>query len=167
GGVPLNPFGNQVSAAAHAYVVGTSVQTDVTTEHVVSGNVQGEPFSTWAGPVSVAGGVEYRSDKIDGTADPISQNLGFFVNNAQNITGKVNVTEGYAESVVPLLRGVPLAKSVDFNGSVRRTHYDRSSPTSGSSDVSTTTYKVGLTWQVIDSFRFRGTKSRDIRAPNV
>jgi iron complex outermembrane receptor protein len=167
GCVPLNPFGNQISAAAHAYVVGTSVQTDVTLEHVVAGNVQGEPFSTWAGPVSVAGGVEYRSDKIDGTADPISQNLGFFVNNAQNINGKVDVTEGYAESVVPLLKDVPLARSVDFNGAVRRTHYDRSSPTSGSSDVSTTTYKVGLTWQVIESFRIRGTKSRDIRAPNV
>ncbi len=167
GCVPLNPFGNQISAAAHAYVVGTSVQTDVTTEHVVAGNVQGEPFSTWAGPVSVAGGVEYRSDKIDGSADPISQNLGFFVNNAQNINGKVDVTEGYAESVIPLLKNLPLARSVDFNGAVRRTHYDRSSPTSGSSDVSTTTYKVGLTWQVIDSFRIRGTKSRDIRAPNV
>ena len=167
GCVPLNPFGNQITPAAHAYVVGTSVQTDLTTEHVVAGNVQGEPFSTWAGPVSVAGGVEYRSDKIDGTADPISQNLGFFVNNAQNINGKVNVTEGYAESVVPLLKDVPLARSIDFNGAVRRTHYDRSSPTAGSSDVSTTTYKLGLTWQLIESFRIRGTKSRDIRAPNV
>jgi len=167
GCVPLNPFGNQISAAAHAYVVGTSVQTDLTTEHVVAGNVQGEPFSTWAGPVSLAGGVEYRSDKIDGTADPISQKLGFFVNNAQNINGKVNVTEGYAESVVPLLKDVPLARNVDFNGAVRRTHYDRSSPIAGSSDVSTTTYKIGLTWELFQSFRIRGTKSRDIRAPNV
>jgi iron complex outermembrane recepter protein len=167
GCVPLNPFGNQVSAAAHAYVTGTSVQTDLTTEHVVAGNIQGEPFSTWAGPVSVAGGVEYRSDKIDGTADPISQNLGFFVNNAANINGKVNVAEGYIESLVPLLKDLPLARDVAFNGAVRRTHYDRSSPTSGSSTVSTTTWKLGLTWKLIDSFRIRGTRSRDIRAPNV
>lgn len=164
--VPLNPFGNQVSAAAKAYVTGTSVQTDLTTEHVVTGNVQGEPFSTWAGPVSVAGGVEYRSDKIEGTADPISQALGFFVNNAQNINGKVNVTEGYAETVVPLLKDVPFARNVEFNGAIRRTHYDRSSPTASSS-VSTTTHKLGLTWQLVDWFKLRGTKSRDIRAPNV
>jgi outer membrane receptor protein involved in Fe transport len=167
GCVPLNPFGNQVSAAAHAYVTGTSVQTDLTTEHVVAANVQGEPFSTWAGPVSLAGGVEYRSDKIDGGADPISRNLGFFVNNAANINGKVNVSEGYAESLVPLLKDLPLAHNVDFNGAVRRTHYDRSSPAAGSSAVSTTTWKLGLTWQLIDSFRIRGTRSRDIRAPNV
>jgi iron complex outermembrane receptor protein len=166
GCVPLNPFGNQVSAAAKAYVTGTSVQTDLTTEHVVAGNVQGEPFSTWAGPVSVAGGVEYRSDKIDGTADPISQALGFFVNNASNINGKVNVTEGYAETVVPLLKDLPFARKVEFNGAIRRTHYDRSSPTS-SSTVSTTTHKLGLTWQLVESFKIRGTKSRDIRAPNV
>jgi iron complex outermembrane recepter protein len=167
GCVPLNPFGNQISAAAHSYVTGTSVQTDLTSEHVVAGNVQGEPLSTWAGPVSIAGGVEYRSDKIDGTADPISQGLGFFVNNAQNINGKVDVTEGYAESVVPLLKNVPLARNVDFNGAVRRTHYNRDSPTLGSSGISTTTWKLGLTWQLIESFRIRGTKSRDIRAPNV
>jgi len=168
GCVPLNPFGNQVSQAAKAYVTGTSVQTDLTTEHVVAGNVQGEPFSTWAGPVSLAGGVEYRSDKLDGSADSISEQAppGFFTNNAQNINGKVSVTEGYAETVIPLLKGVPLARNVEFNGAIRRTHYDRSSPTSSSS-VSTTTHKLGLTWQVIESFKIRGTKSRDIRAPNV
>jgi hypothetical protein len=166
GCAPLNPFGNQVSQAAKTYVTGTSVQTDLTTEHVVSGNVQGQPLSTWAGPVSVAGGVEYRSDKIEGGADPISQNLGFFVNNAANINGKVSVTEGYAETVVPLLKDVPLARNVEFNGAIRRTHYDRSSPTS-SSTVSTTTNKIGLTWQLVESFKVRGTKSRDIRAPNV
>lgn len=168
GCVPLNPFGNQVSQAAKAYVTGTSVQTDLTTEHVIAGNVQGEPFSTWAGPVSLAGGVEYRSDKLDGSADPISEQAppGFFVNNAQNINGKVTVTEGYAETVIPLLENVPLARHVEFNGAIRRTHYDRSSPTSSSS-VSTTTNKIGLTWQLIDSFKIRGTKSRDIRAPNV
>ena len=167
GCVPLNPFGNQVTAAAHQYVTGTAVQTDLTTEHVVAANVQGEPFSTWAGPVSVAGGVEYRTDKIDGTADPISRNLGFFVSNAANINGKVNVGEGYVESVVPLLKDVPLARAVDFNGAARRTHYDRDSPTEGSTSVSTTTWKLGLTWQLVESFRIRGTKSRDIRAPNV
>ena len=168
GCMPLNPFGNQVSQAARAYVTGTSVQTDLTTEHVVAGNVQGEPFSTWAGPVSLAGGVEYRSDKLDGSADLISQQAppGFFVNNGQNINGKVSVTEGYVETVIPLLEDVPLARNVEFNGAIRRTHYDRSSPTSASS-VSTTTNKIGLTWHVIESLKIRGTRSRDIRAPNV
>jgi outer membrane receptor protein involved in Fe transport len=33
--------------------------------------------------------------------------------------------------------------------------------------VSTTTWKLGLTWQLMESLRIRGTRSRDIRAPNV
>jgi len=130
--------------------------------------VQGEPFSTWAGPVSLAGGVEYRTDKVDGTADPISQNLGFFVNNAANINGKVNVGEGYVESVVPLLKDVPLARSRGFQrrgpahslttATIRPQAHPVSARRPGSSV---------LTWQLIESFRIRGTKSRDIRAPNV
>ena len=164
--VPLNPFGQQLSAGVIDYVTGTSVQTDVTTENVVAGNLQGELFSTWAGPLSLAGGLEYRSDKIAGTADPISRVLGFFSNNAANINGKINVSEGYLETLVPLAKGVPFAQALDLNGAVRRTHYDRSSPSS-SSGVDTTTWKLGLVWQPLASLKFRGTRSRDIRAPNV
>ena len=164
--VSLNPFGQQLSPAVINYVTGTSVQTDVTTENVVAGNIQGDLFSTWAGPVSLAGGVEYRNDKIDGTADPISRALGFFSNNAANINGKVSVEEGYLETLVPLAKDAPFARNFEFNGAARRTHYDRSSPTS-SSGVSTTTWKAGLVWEPIASLRLRGTRSRDIRAPNV
>ncbi len=164
--ISLNPFGQQLSPAVINYVTGTSVQTDVTTEHVVAGNVQGDLFSTWAGPVSLAGGVEYRSDKIAGTADPISQVLGFFSNNAANINGKINVSEGYLETLIPLAKDLPFAKNLDLNGAVRRTHYERSSPTS-SSDVNTTTWKAGVVWAPVASLKFRATRSRDIRAPNV
>jgi len=164
--VALNPFGQQLSPQAINYVTGTSVQTDITTEHVVAANVQGEVFSTWAGPVSLAGGLEYRSDKIAGTADPISRALGFFTNNAADINGKINVAEGYVETLVPLAKDAFLAKSLEFNGAARRTHYDRSSPGS-SSGVSTSTWKAGLVWDPIASLKLRATRSRDIRAPNV
>jgi iron complex outermembrane recepter protein len=165
--VALNPFGQQLSAALINYVTGTSVQTDVTKENVVAGNVQGELFSTWAGPVSLAGGVEYRNDQIDGTADPISRALGFFSNNAANINGKVSVEEGYLETLVPLAKDMTFARNLELNGAARRTHYDRSSPATGSSGVSTTTWKAGLVWEPVASLRLRGTRSRDIRAPNV
>jgi outer membrane receptor protein involved in Fe transport len=162
----LNPFGQQLTPAVINYVTGTSVQTDVTTENVVAGNLQGELFSTWAGPVSLAGGLEYRNDKIDGAADPISRGLGFFSNNAANINGRIAVEEGYLETLVPLAKDMTLARNVELNGAARRTHYDRSSPIS-SSGVSTTTWKAGLVWEPVASLRLRGTRSRDIRAPNV
>lgn len=164
--VPLNPFGNQVSQAAIGYLTGASEQTNVVSEHVVAANLQGELFSTWAGPVSVAGGLEYRNDRMSGTADPISSTLGFFTNNAQAISGKISVSEGYLETVVPLAKDLRFAENLELNGAVRRTYYDREGATS-SSDVYATTWKAGAVWQPMQSLRFRATRSRDIRAPNV
>jgi len=164
--VPLNPFGSQGSSAAAAYVLGTSTQTNVTTQQVLSGNLQGEVFDTWAGPVSVVGGLEYRSDEIEGEADATSRSLGFVTNNASLIGGQIEVTEGYLETIVPLASNLAFAKSLELNAAARRTFYDRSG-LGKTSDVSATTWKIGTVWQPVDSLRFRATKSRDIRAPNL
>jgi iron complex outermembrane receptor protein len=51
------------------------------------------------------------------------------------------------------------AKSLDLNAAVRATSYS----TSGY----VTTWKVGATYNPIDDIRFRATRSRDIRAPNL
>lgn len=167
--VPLNPFGNQVSQGAIDYITGQSSQSTRTTENTVSANIQGEVFNTWAGAVSLAAGGEYRDDKVVGRADAISTLPpagGFFTNNAQNISGKITVTEGYLETGIPLARDLSFAKSFDLNGAVRRTNYDRDG-NGNSSSVDATTYKYGLVYSPFDWLRFRGTKSRDIRAPNV
>jgi outer membrane receptor protein involved in Fe transport len=164
--VPLNPFGNQVAQGAIDYITGVSNQSNRTTEHVVAANVQGDLFPTWAGMTSVALGLEYRSDKVAGSTDPISRSLGFFTGNGQNISGKIEVQEGYIETAIPLAKDLPWARSVDLNGAIRRTQYDRSNA-SLSSDVDATTWKYGLVWEPIEWLRLRGTKSRDIRAPSV
>ena len=67
--------------------------------------------------------------------------------------GSYNVKEAYLETVVPLGLGL------EFNGAVRGTDYS----TSGY----VTTWKLGATWQPIPDIRFRATRSRDIRAPNL
>ena len=181
--VPLNPFGNQVSTAAKNYVTANGFQTDVTTEHVVAGNVRGEPFSLWAGPVSVAVGGEFRTDRIAGDADIFSKGApdnpdtpnavdvlppnGFFTGNGSKIAGQVNVIEGYLETLIPLAKDMTFARRLDLDGAVRHTHYSRSAPTAPSSGVDATTWKVGLVWEPTDFLRFRGARSEDIRAPNV
>jgi iron complex outermembrane receptor protein len=167
--VPLNPFGNQISQDVVNYITGTSSQSTRTTENTLAGNIQGEVFHTWAGAVSVAVGAEYRDDKISGSADATSLTPpagAFFTNNAQNLGAKIKVTEGYLETAVPLAHDMAFAKSLDLNGAVRRTNYDRDGAGTSSS-VDATTWKYGLVWQPLDWLRFRGTKSRDIRAPNV
>jgi len=164
--VPLNPFGNQNSQAAIDYVTGTSIQDNVNTENSLSANLTGDVVNLWAGPISMAVGAEYRDDKIAGDADPISVALGFFTNNGQKISGRIKVKEGYLETGVPLARDLPFAKTLDLNGAVRRTSYDRDG-LGNSSSVDATTYKYGFVWAPMDWFRFRATKSRDIRAPNI
>ena len=157
---PLNLIGeNNFSQAARQYIMGTSEQLNTNQQHVVAANVQGEPLTLWAGPLSLAAGAEYRVDSIDGVADPLSQQNKFYVFNGQNIDGKVRVTEGYLETIVPLLKDLPFAKSLVFNGAARETNYSLSGRV--------TTWKAGFVYEPDDMFRFRATRSRDIRAPNT
>jgi outer membrane receptor protein involved in Fe transport len=109
-------------------------------------------FDTWAGPVSLAIGAEYREDSVDGYVDPINFET-FLYGNYRVTTGEVNVKEAYLETLVPLAEGL------DFNGAVRFTDYSLSG--------SVTTWKAGLTFQPIYDIKLRGTISRDIRAPNL
>lgn len=160
--VPFNAFGyNSASnmAAVRGYVEGTLVQQDTYDQQAFEANVNGEPFSTWAGPVSVAAGIGYRNDSIKQTSDPISQATDFDNQNPKPFSGSYNTKEVYGEAVVPLAKDMPFLKSWDLNGAVRYTNYS----TSGG----VTTWKVGTTYQATDEVRFRGTLSQDIRAPNL
>lgn len=151
---PVNLFGaNQSISSAIAYVNGTSWQTRVLEENVAAANISGAPFKDWAGPVSLAGGLEFRHDTADGAVDPLSAALGWWNNTATPIAGSVKVSEVYLETDVPLAQGLVM------NGAVRETHYD----TTGNA----TTWKIGLVWDPLESLRFRTTLSQDFRAPNM
>ena len=169
--VALNPFGYRNQAnfdEAVAYVTGDAFQTNDTTEHVVAANITGTLIELPAGPVGVAVGGEFRSDDVTGDTDALSQRGAFFnAGNGSLVSGKIEVTEGYGEIDVPLLRDVTFIDELAVNGAIRRTHYSRSSDFVDSSTVNVTTWKVGGTWSPVDAIRFRVTRSRDIRAPNV
>ncbi len=161
GCVPLNPFGpNSVTPEAFNYITGTQRTTTLYDRFVVAANLNGEPFSTWAGPVSVATGLEYRRDEGELKSEtPLAVARGFDFGNAQPLKGSDTVTEAYVETVVPLLADAPFAQMIDFNGAVRQTKYDLSG--------NVTTWKIGLNYTVDNNVRFRTSLSRDIRAPNL
>lgn len=160
GCVPYNIFGTGVaSEAARNYVLGTSFGRTKLTQDVFAANLRGDPFSTWAGPVSIATGYEHRKEEVSGSSDPLSQTRSYFAGNFIPSFGTYNVDEAYFQAVVPLARDLPFAKSLDFNGGVRATDYS----TSGY----VTTWKLGLTWSPVEDITFRATRSRDIRAPNL
>jgi outer membrane receptor protein involved in Fe transport len=166
--VPLNRLGIGVaSPAAIDYVLGDPRRDQLLEQTVAGVNFSFTPFATWAGDVSVAVGGEYRKEEVSGSVPdefqpvPIRDANGnvtgatnrFSVGNYLPSFGSYDVKEAYLETVIPLGLGL------EFNGAVRATDYS----TAGY----VTTWKVGATWQPIDDFRLRVTRSRDIRAPNL
>lgn len=160
GCVPLNIFGIGVASPdAMRYTQGIATQNLELTQNVGAFSIGGDPFNTWAGPVSIVFGGEYRKEEITGTADPISLVNGFFTGNFKPTVGEYDVHEGFFETVVPLAQDMPGLNRLEFNGAIRYTDY------SLAGDV--TTWKLGLTYNPIEDLRLRAVKSRDIRAPNV
>jgi outer membrane receptor protein involved in Fe transport len=158
--VPLNLFGyGSPSQAAIDYVTGDLVNRYTLEQRSAGLNVQSHPFSTWAGRVDVAAGAEWRRDSVDSDLDPGAILNEWYSANALPLIGSNKVTEVYAETVVPLLKDLPLARSLELNGAVRYTDYQ----TSGS----VVTWKAGLSYDIDGNVRFRGTRSRDIRAPTL
>lgn len=179
GCVPLNLFGpTSESQQALNYILVTTKYHAITTLNDVGGSISGSPFDDWAGPVNIAISGEYRSTdfSLKSNAQPTSKldctGLRFncvqgttllyisnVVANENPATVNQSVTEGALELDVPLLKGLPFVQSLDLNTAGRYTSYN----TNG--DVQT--WKVGLEWHVDDQVSLRGTRSLDIRAPNL
>jgi iron complex outermembrane recepter protein len=159
--VPLDVFGIGVATpAAISYVNGQGDLTTNLTEQVASATVRGQPFNLWAGRPSLAAGVEHRRESADGNADALSLANAFFAGNFKPTIGAYSVTEGFAEVLLPLLQGsAGNTTTLGVDAAVRETDYS----TSGA----VTTWKFGSSWQPVADIRFRATRSRDIRAPNI
>ena len=172
---PLNITGGTVNPLAAAYVRQQTEFSLVNTMDDVSANIDAKPFSDWAGPVAFALSGEYRKltlvNNSNAQAGALADCTGLRVNCDQGSTSQYvsnvvsdmyaaeTISEAAFETEVPLLANLPLVKALDFNGAVRETHYS----TSGNA----TTWKLGLTWNLIDDFQIRATRSEDIRAPTL
>ncbi|MDT9600373.1 TonB-dependent receptor [Sphingosinicella rhizophila] len=155
--VPINLFGKGApSQAALDYVFDTSVSDTRLKQTVFAAEIGGELFQGWAGPILGTVGAEYRKETLNRTVDASSAAQDFIIVNAQPLSGGFEATEAFAEIAIPILDG---AQKLDFNGAARYTHY--------SSVGNVITWKAGLTFEPVDFLRFRGTISRDIRAPSI
>ena len=163
GCLPWNPLGIGVNAgheAALAWIdAGGSYQRSLIQQHVFSATVSGEPFSNWAGPISLSANFEYRNEKIVTGVDAASQVFDHFLGNLAGLDGAQSVTEGALEAVVPVVKDMKWADSWDLSAAVRFTGYELAG--------FVTTWKVGTTYSPNDQIKFRLTRSRDIRAPTL
>ncbi len=172
GCVPFNPFGEgQASQASLDYVYRNLLEQINIDQHVVAANVTGELFNLWAGPMSVATGLEYRRDSTSTIHDLYSQSFAYFQNFGADYRATQDVFEGYVETEVPLLKDLPMARNLSLNAAARQTQYKTSGVGSydqgaHSNKFDVSSWKVGLVWDPLEWARVRATRSKDIRAPN-
>jgi iron complex outermembrane recepter protein len=174
GCVPINPFGaNSVSSSAFKYDFQTTDFHETNTLNDMGGSISGKVLDGWAGPITAALSGEARFNDYDvGSNQPASTFVnctGLRICNpalpsyAQTVTAPLhaseNVWEFALEAEVPVIADVPLIQHFDLNMAGRYTDYSVSG--------SVQTWKLGFNWNVVDSLRFRGTTSIDIRAPTL
>ena len=192
GCVPFNPFGvGAPSQAALDYVFPTAFFRYRTVQEVAEFSVRGDPFSTWAGPVSVAFGANYRKESVTQVSDGVSTQVNFnFADPAggagptaaslglRGIPSSVNGTQGgwFFTNQTPLdgsynikeafaEAAIPLARDLAWARTLDLNGAFRLTDYSTSGRVET--WKLGLTWQPIQDLRLRASRSRDIRAANL
>lgn len=159
GCAPMNLFGDgSPSQAALDYIRGISLIPTSIKQDVVSASMSGEVFDLPAGPLALAFGLEYRKEKGSTDYDDIAQSGGYFIRNGLPLSGSFDVKEAFIEAGVPLIN-TDGGMSLDVTGAVRLANYS----TSGS----TVPWQFGATFSPISDLTFRGTVSRDIRAPNI
>lgn len=158
--VPLNLFGyGAPSAAAIAYVTGTPSSRSTTKLDTFGVSLRGEPFELWAGPVSVAVGVEGRWESVNSVAGALDRANTFTTFQFGSLAGKDSVKEAFGEVVIPLLNDVPFFHKLEFNGAVRYSDYRNSG--------GIWSWKLGATNEFVPGVIGRVTRSRDIRAPSL
>lgn len=174
GCVPLNPFGpDTITREAFDYITDYTFFVAKNTMHDFGGSVSGDLFDLPAGAVKLGVSGDARWLKLDVASD--------FVPRTLNCTGlrlcipnsaalydqstvapsraSMNVYEVAGELSVPILKDSAIAEALTVSLAGRYTHYS----TSGG----VTSWKAGVDYRVVPGLRFRGTVSRDIRAPNL
>lgn len=157
---PMDVFGfGAPSAAAIGYVSGTSSFAQEQSQTVVAAEIHGEPWQLWAGPLSVAAGVEYREEEYTGAGDAATAAGQFLLGNGQALSGEFAVKEAFGEVLLPVLTQRSFARSLELSAAARLTDYD----TIGSVE----TWKLGFVWDTSHAIVVRASLSQDIRAPNI
>ena len=162
--VPFDLFHgqNNVTKAALDYLYADTTQFNDGRQDILYANVASSfnvPGDFLAGPLAIAGGIEYRRDEFSTIPDPLVQAGLTFLNQQQPLSGKAYAREAFVELGIPLLADRPFVEALDLSLAGRYSRY----PGFGS----VATYKTGLRWNPIDDVLVRGTYSTGFRAPNI
>lgn len=162
---PINPFVTTggVSAAAQAYVTRQTGQDYLNTQDDFLATLGGDLFKLPGGEAKFSVAYEHRAEQAKFT--PLAANQqGLVGSGAVTVatSGDYSTNEYSAELQVPILGGdftLPFAQKLDLSGAYRQV--DNS--LAGQEGV----WSAGLRWEVVDGVTFRGSRSRNFRAPTL
>jgi iron complex outermembrane recepter protein len=143
------------------------------TQQVLEANLQGAVMELPAGEARAAVGATNRKNSFEFRPDAIRESnstdaireansiIDIPVSTFSNarVRGSTEVTEGYAELLLPLLRDRPFVNALELELGARYSQYD----TAGG----VPTYKALFSWTPIEGVRFRGGYQLANRAPNI
>jgi outer membrane receptor protein involved in Fe transport len=181
GCVPINPFGNQpLTKQQLAYGFGDLVEQLRYAQTDANINASGDYFDgIGAGAWSSAIGYEFRQEvgaNIDQPGVPQYIGTDYPTQFGQSFGGKVTVHEAYLETIIPLMKDLPFAKSLELDIAGREARYTNQLQFTGIDTFNQyvgqefshnlTTWKASLNYEPIEGVRLRATQSRDARAAN-
>ncbi|MFO7288117.1 MAG: TonB-dependent receptor [Gammaproteobacteria bacterium] len=134
-------------------------------QDVIEGTLQGAIGNLPAGEVRMAFGATYRKNEFEYLPDATRERnsivdipVGTF--GQANVLGEIDVSEVYAEFLIPLLRDKRFARNLELELGYRYSDY-------GDTGGEVPTYKALFSWRPIDIVRFRGGYQLANRAPNI
>ncbi len=171
--VPVNFFADSIfsvtggnkdfaTRAERDFITGRVTNFTEIEQAMISGFVTGDLFELPAGTVPLVFGLEYRDNRID-TRNSISREAGFQASEVPDVegptVGRTSIFEVFAETEIPVIKGVPFIEEFTITPAVRWTEEENFG--------SQVTWKVGALWKPIDWFTIRGTAGTSFRAPNL
>jgi iron complex outermembrane receptor protein len=171
GCVPINIFGppGSITPEMATFLRGSSEITTGVKLSQARATINGDtPLQLWAkNPVSFAVGGEYRKYSSSIIPDAAAQagDLGGFGAAPPPVFGGLDVYEGFAEVIAPIISDRPFFEELQLEGGIRRSHYTINA--AGSPKFNTTTWKIAGSWAPVRDIKFRGAYNRAVRAPNI
>ncbi|HYC05257.1 MAG TPA: TonB-dependent receptor [Azospirillaceae bacterium] len=157
----FNPFGkNELSTECQQYVGRITKNYTTFEQDIVEGTLSGDLFELPAGAVGFAVGALYYSNRFNFEPDSLLSSGDVAGFNAEDpLAGFVDNTDLFGELLIPIVKDLPFAQSVNFTGGFRYSDH--------SSAGTFPSYKGEMDWQIVDPLRLRGSYQRAVRAPNI
>jgi iron complex outermembrane receptor protein len=158
-GYAWNPLGNNpLSPGCLEYATRTNHNVNTMTQKTLDATLQGKLLPLSAGDLRFALGADYRGSSFDYSPDAglVNSDTPSY-DTAIPTSGTQNLREVFGELLVPIVKDLLFAKSLDLDLGYRRSQYDLFGGVS--------TWKADLNWKPVNTLSVRGGYQKAIRAP--